>query len=216
MASMRSAASALLFTSFGLLSTLASAQISDTVQEDLEQLALATLNSSESLTEISNASEVLIALGSSSASDHNLKAATCKRVAKMLYQEDSTSEAQNLPSAVLAKAFVHKNLGCDTLSGVIDQIDAIVSVSSDMPIVMTDLSDSELYAAYRLYTDAGDFGAQSPPSEKLNDLLAERAVNGWLKHFNTNKWTYKVTRSEIFEEETVEKVIVNELDIAML
>lgn len=134
----------------------------------------------------------------------------------MLYHEDSNSEAQHLPSAVLAKALVHKNLGCETLSGVIDKIDAIVSVSSDIPIVMADLSDSEIYAAYRLYTESGEFGAKNPPSEKLNDLMAERALNDWLKNFKPDKWTYKVKRSEIFEEETVEKVTVNELDIPML
>jgi len=91
-----------------------------------------------------------------------------------------------------------------------------VSVSSDIPIVMADLSDSEIYAAYRLYTESGEFGAKNPPSEKLNDLMAERALNDWLKNFKPDKWTYKVKRSEIFEEETVEKVIVNELDIPML
>ena len=69
----------------GLLSTLATAQISDDVQSHLEKIALATLNSSESFTEISHASELLTVLGSSSASDQSLKSLTCKRVAKMLY-----------------------------------------------------------------------------------------------------------------------------------
>ena len=210
--SMRSVGSTLLYASFsGLLSTLASAQISDVVQENLERLALSTLNNSQSLSDVSHASELLTALGSSSASDSALKGITCKRVAKMLYEEDS--DIQNLPSNILNKAILHKNFGCETLGGVTDQIDALVSASQSN---MHELSDSELYAAYKLYKQAGAFGAKDPPSVKLEDLMAERAMNDWLKNWKPEKWTYKVKRSEIFEEETVEKVIVNELDIPML
>ena len=100
---------------------------------------------------------------------------------------------------VLAKATVHKNLGCETLGGVTSQIDSIVSVDrSKLTIDMNSLSTSELYAAYRLYREADEFGAKSPPSEKLNDLLAERAVNDWLKNFKPEKWTYKEKRIETF------------------
>ena len=118
---------------------------------------------------------------------------------------------------MLAKATVHKNLGCGTLGGVTSQIDSIVSVDTEnLSIDMKSLSTSELYAAYRLYKEADSFGAKSPPSEKLNDLLAEKANDDWLKNFKPEKWTYKENRIEKFEEETIEKVIVHELDIPML
>ena len=81
---------------------------------------------------------------------------------------------------------------------------------------MKSLSTSELYAAYRLYKEADKFGAKSPPSEKLNDLLSEKANDDWLKNFKPEKWTLKENRIEKFEEETIEKVIVHELDIPML
>ena len=64
-------------------------------------MALDTLNTSESISEISQASELLSMLGSSQASDNSFKGLTCKRVAKMLYREEADSEAQYLPSAVL-------------------------------------------------------------------------------------------------------------------
>ena len=76
-----------------LLPAFASAQISEDVQSNLERIALATLNSSESIPEIAQASELLVELGSSSASDANFKGVTCKRVAKMLYREDLDSES---------------------------------------------------------------------------------------------------------------------------
>ena len=166
--------------------------------------------------EIAHASDLLIEVDNNAASDANFKSVTCKRVAKMLYHEDLQSESQHMPSMVLAKATVYRNLGCETLGGVTDQIDAIVGVVSGMPLSMETLSMGELYAAYRLYSEAAEFGAKSPPSEKLNDFLAEKALNDWLKNFKAEKWTYREVYSETIEEETIEKSVVHELDIPML
>ena len=85
---------------------------------NLKRIALETLNTSESITEIAHASELLIEIDSNAASDANFKSVTCKRVAKMLYHEDLQSESQHMPQMVLAKATVYKNLGCETLGGV--------------------------------------------------------------------------------------------------
>ena len=90
MASLRTLTSGMLLS---LLPACASAQISEDIQSNLERIALATLNTSESIPEIAYASELLVDLGSSSASDANFKGVTCKRVAKMLYREDLESES---------------------------------------------------------------------------------------------------------------------------
>ena len=88
---------------------------------------------------------------------------------------------------------------------------------------MDRLSLGELYAAYRLYLEAAEFGAKSPPSEKLIDFLAEKALNDWLKNFKAEKWTYKELRRETTTygdennaDEIVEKFVVRELDTSLL
>ena len=201
---------------FLLCTRPATGQISEDVQSNLKRIALDTLNSSESIVEIAHASDLLLEVDSNAASDTNFKSVTCKRVAKMLYHEDLQSESQHMPSMVLAKATVYRNLGCETLGGVTSQIDAIVGLAPGMPLSMESLSMGELYAAYMLYSEADGFGAKSPPSEKLNDLLAEKALNDWLINFKAEKWTYREVHSETIEDETIEKFVIRELDIPML
>lgn len=74
---------------------------------------------------------------------------------------------------------------------------------------MNKMSDSELYYAYMMYGQAGELGAISPPSENLNDLLADRAIKDWLKNFKPTQWTLKTkvietTTNSSGEEETYE------------
>ena len=82
------------------------------------------------------------------------------------------------------------------------------------------LSDSELYYAYLLYGQAGELGAKSPPSENLNDLLADRAINHWLKNFKPEKWTMKYKKVENVkskgDQESIETVVIQELDIELI
>ena len=85
-------------------------------------------------------------------------------------------------------------LQCDTLSGITDEIDDLLSVKQRNTLY--NLPDSELYYAFLLYQQAGELGAKSPPSENLNDLLADRALDHWLKNFKPEKWTMKYKRIE--------------------
>ena len=85
---------------------------------------------------------------------------------------------------------------------------------------MHNLPDKELYYAYLLYGQADELGAKSPPSENLNDLLADRAINHWLKNFKPEKWTMKYKKVENVkskgEQESIETVVIQELDIELI
>ena len=75
----------------------------------------------------------------------------------------------------------------EKLSGVSSEIDDILGLKADIEQLPTE----ELYFAYLLHGSAGVYGAKNPPSENLNDLLADRAVKDWLKNFKADKWTFK-------------------------
>jgi hypothetical protein len=171
-------------------------------------MAVNSLESATSIGSIAKAAEVLSSLNKVSEST---RISSCKKVAKLLVTELST-----LPSFVYKKAQIYRFFNCETLSGVTTEIDNILGLKAEVEQLPTD----ELYFAYLLYVNAGVYGAKNPPSEKLNDLLADRAVKDWLKNFKPDKWTLKkkITETVVVGgvEETVEKVEVEELDVKML
>jgi len=171
-------------------------------------MAVNSLESATSIESIAKSAEVLSSLNKVS---EGTRISTCKKVAKLLVSETST-----LPSFVYQKAQIYRFLNCETLSGVTTEIDDIIGLKAELEQLPTD----ELYFAFLLHASASVYGAKNPPSEKLNDLLADRAVKDWLKNFKADKWTLrkKITETVVVGgvEETVEKVEVEELDVNML
>ena len=86
--------------------------------------------------------------------------------------------------------------------------------------LLLEMGDEEVYFAYLLYLGAEQFGTINPPSEKLNDFLAERAISDWLKNFRPDKWTYKRQLDEKIsdgeESTTLQRVVVEDISPKML
>ena len=164
-----------------LLITQTGAQMSDTSQTRLIDLANDTLKQSDNIEDLAAASSVLASL---SKVTESVKTPACKRVTELLYREDP--RANLLPSAVLTKATLYSSLGCETLSGVTQSVAKIVS--ADAEINLQSASDEELYAAYLLVGEAGAFGAASADQSKLRELIADRASNEWVVNFKPDKW----------------------------
>ena len=162
------------------------AQISESTQERLTTLSMETLKSGEaSLAEIADAAEVLASMSKPTSS---VKPTACKRVASLLYRQE-----WSYPSTLYQKSQIKQYLDCDTLGGVPAEINALMEGKTPN---MEELSDKELYYAHMLYNNAGVYGAKSPPSSNFKDLIADRAVNDWLKNFKPEKWTMKRNKIE--------------------
>lgn len=130
-------------------------------------MATETLTTSNSVKAIAKATEILAVVGQ--APTDQIRDQVCKKVAKILIDEPST-----LPSMVYRKAQIKSFLQCKTLSDVAREVESILSVeSAEIELLEID----ELYYAYLLYSQVEAVGAKSPPSEKLNDLLADKAVS---------------------------------------
>lgn len=186
------------------LASFAEAQLNDQTQTRLESMAVEVLQTSQSLSDLAKAAELLSLLDKSSSS-HASKA--CKRISKLVIDSDST------PSTVFNKALLHQHLKCDTLSGIGSEIETVLS-GHELAL----MDDDQLYFAYLLQENAGAFETKESVKDKVLSVLKKRAKDDWLPNFNEDKWTMKRHIMETNEagSSKSERISVQELDSQLL
>jgi len=183
---------------------MASAQMSDQTQNRLEELAIAALQSSESLSELADASELLSLLKRSSDS---VASKACKRISKL------ASEAENTPAVLFSKVQLYEHLKCGTLSGVASEVDNVLTAP-----YLKKIDDTQLYFAFQLHEKGSALGSNNESKDRVRSAIIKRAKIDWIPNFSPDKWTLKryIMEEERTGDGMTERISKQELDSQLL